>query len=249
MVIILTLQTYVISSEYILVPDKGPLNGCVCDCTWSIAQRMNQAPGFVAAGVAAVTAPADLRLAGLSGRGSRWAVDVWWVAWRGNVGTSRLPSVCHSAATSGSSHTLQWKTTQVNAHVTHPADQLFTHYTYIYTHNRLTAFGTTRVSQYQKGKTNLDFTEARDSEWQWHQLGHMQVCTSLQTDNHASTPPLSFYRPDTLHAAQPTASKHWRQYINIHTYKFIQRQKSWERIWGAGKGWLDGKGRLEKMEF
>jgi len=51
---------------------------------------------------------------------------------------------------------------------------------------------TTRVSRYQKGKTNLDFTEARDSEWQWHQLGHMQVCVSLQTDNHASTPPLSF---------------------------------------------------------
>ena len=46
--------------------------------------------------------------------------------------------------------------------------------------------------QYQKGKTNLDFTEARDSEWQWNQLGHMQVCTSLQTDNYASTPPLSF---------------------------------------------------------
>ena len=44
-----------------------------------------------------------------------------------------------------------------------------------------------------KGKTNLDFTEARDSEWQWHQTGHMQVCTSLQTDNHASTPPLSFF--------------------------------------------------------
>ena len=52
--------------------------------------------------------------------------------------------------------------------------------------------GTTRVSRYQKGKTNLDFTEARDSEWQWHQLGHMQVCTSLQADNHARTPPLSF---------------------------------------------------------
>ena len=51
---------------------------------------------------------------------------------------------------------------------------------------------TTRVSRYQKCKTNLDFTEARDSEWQWHQLDHMQVCTSLQTDNHASTPPLSF---------------------------------------------------------
>jgi len=38
------------------------------------------------------------------------------------------------------------------------------------------------VSQYQKGKTNLDFAEARDSEWQWHQLGHVQVCTSLQTE-------------------------------------------------------------------
>ena len=35
------------------------------------------------------------------------------------------------------------------------------------------------------GKTILDFTEAR--------LGYMQVCTSLQTDNHASTPPLSFF--------------------------------------------------------
>ena len=67
---------------------------------------------------------------------------------------------------------------------------------------------TPRMGQYQKGKTNLDFTEARDSEWQWHQLGHMQVCISLQTDNHASTPPLSFYRPDALPAAQPTASKH-----------------------------------------
>jgi len=48
------------------------------------------------------------------------------------------------------------------------------------------------VSRYQKGKTNLDFTEARDSEWQWHQLSHMQVCTSLQTNNHASIPALRF---------------------------------------------------------
>ena len=68
--------------------------------------------------------------------------------------------------------------------------------------------GTTQVSRYQKGKINLDFTGARDTEWQWHQLGYMQVCISLQTDNHSSTPPLSFYRPDALPAAQPTASKH-----------------------------------------
>jgi len=52
--------------------------------------------------------------------------------------------------------------------------------------------GTIQVSRYQKGKTNLDFTEARDSKWQWHQLGHMHVCTSLQIDNHASIPPLIF---------------------------------------------------------
>jgi len=65
--------------------------------------------------------------------------------------------------------------------------------------------GTTQVSRYQKGKTNIDFTDQETIKWQWHQLGHMQVCTSLPTDNHASTPPLSFYRPDALPAAQPTA--------------------------------------------
>jgi len=64
---------------------------------------------------------------------------------------------------------------------------------------------TTRVSQYQKCKTNLDFTEARDSEWQWHQLGHMQVCISLQTDNHVSTPPLSFLQAG-CHSCHPTNS-------------------------------------------
>ena len=48
----------------------------------------------------------------------------------------------------------------------------------IHTHTFNSPFsGTTHVSRCQKGKANLDFTEARDSEWQWHQLGHMQVCT------------------------------------------------------------------------
>jgi len=49
------------------------------------------------------------------------------------------------------------------------------------------------MSRYQKGRTSLDFTEARDSEWQWHQLGDMQICTSFQTNNHVSTPLLSFF--------------------------------------------------------
>ena len=35
--------------------------------------------------------------------------------------------------------------------------------------------------------------------------------------NHAITPPLSFYRPDALPAARPTASKHWR---HCSSYQF-----------------------------
>jgi len=77
------------------------------------------------------------------------------------------------------------------------------------------------MSRYQKGKTKLDFTEARDSEWQWHQLGCMHVWTSLQTDNHASTPPLSFCKPDALPATRPTASKHWRQHILLQSGIFL----------------------------
>ena len=74
---------------------------------------------------------------------------------------------------------------------------------------------TTWISRYQKGKTNLDFTGARDSEWQWHQLGHMQVCTSLQTDNHASTPPLCF-----LQAGCPSC----RPTNSIKALKALQRK-------------------------
>ena len=82
--------------------------------------------------------------------------------------------------------------------------------------------GTTRVSWYQKGKTNLDFTEARDSEWQWHQMGRIQVCTSLQTDNHASTPSLSFLQArcpscrstNSVEALKASRST-WRQSLKL----------------------------------
>ena len=80
-----------------------------------------------------------------------------------------------------------------------PCEYRHTHAcTHTHTHTHTHTFngplpGSTRVSRYQKGKTNLDFTGARDSEWQWHQLGDRQVCTSFQTDNHTSTPPLSFF--------------------------------------------------------
>ena len=40
----------------------------------------------------------------------------------------------------------------------------------LHTHTRLTGpfSRTTQVSRYQKGKTYLDFTELRDSEWHWY---------------------------------------------------------------------------------
>ena len=73
---------------------------------------------------------------------------------------------------------------------------------------------TTRVSRYQKGKTNLDFTEARDSEWQWHQLGHMQVCISLQMENHASTPLLSFLQAGCPSCCPTNSVKALKAYTN-----------------------------------
>jgi len=79
--------------------------------------------------------------------------------------------------------------------------------------------GTTWVSRYQKCKTNLDFTEARDSEWQWHQQGHMQVCTSLQTDNHARTPPLRFLQAGCPSRRPTNSVKALKAtYFNIRKY-------------------------------
>jgi len=79
------------------------------------------------------------------------------------------------------------------------------------------------VSQYQEGKTNLDFTGARDSEWQWHQLGHMQDCTLLQTDNHTSTSPLSFLQagcPSCRPANSVKALKAIRYKSQIHKTEY-----------------------------
>jgi len=58
--------------------------------------------------------------------------------------------------------------------------------------------------------------------WEWHQMDNMQIiCTSFQTDNHASTSPLLiFYKPDVLPDDQPTVSKHWRQFR-------LARERTW----------------------
>ena len=115
------------------------------------------------------------------------------------------PSLTIPSATTYARHalaTLGWAaetpgywphTLQVTVTINLTANCLTHTHTHTHTHTFNGPFsGTTQVSRYQKGKTNLDFTEARDSEWQWNLLDNMQVCTSLQTDNHASTQPLSF---------------------------------------------------------
>jgi len=86
--------------------------------------------------------------------------------------------------------------------------------------------GTTRVSRYQKDETNLDFTEARDNECQWHQLG---LCKSAPRSRQTTTPALHhsvFYRPDALPATQPTASKHWRHSVNRQFKKLHNSSRS-----------------------
>ena len=65
--------------------------------------------------------------------------------------------------------------------------------TLTHTHTRLTALcpglpgwaGTRKVKQ-------IWILLKQESEWQWNPLGHMQICTLLQTDNHDSIPPFRF---------------------------------------------------------
>jgi len=83
------------------------------------------------------------------------------------------------------------------------------------------------VSWYQKGKTNLDFTEARESEWQWHPQGHMQViCTQLQTDNHASTPPLSFLQAGCPSCRPTNSVKALKASVAVFSMTLIIRKQA-----------------------
>jgi len=86
------------------------------------------------------------------------------------------------------------------------------------------------VSQYQKDKTSLDFTEARNSMRQWHQLGHMQVCNSLQTNDQASNSPrqarcLSYHPTNSVKALKATfytdsnnIISHWDLILKLEVY-------------------------------
>jgi len=82
------------------------------------------------------------------------------------------------------------------------------------------------VSQYQKGNHFLILLEQEIMEWQWHQLGHMQIiCTSFQTDNHASSSPLSFCLP--VNSSHDEVVKRWSR----HTVNSSQ----WTRHKGSTK--------------
>ena len=91
--------------------------------------------------------------------------------------------------------------------------------------------GTTQVSRYKKGKTKLDFTEARDSEWQWNPLGHMQVCTSLQTDNHASTSPLNFLQAGCLSCRPTNSVRALKAGPTTHRPNFCVCLEQWHTRW------------------
>jgi len=88
------------------------------------------------------------------------------------------------------------------------------------------------VSQYQKGKTNLDFTEARDSEWQWHQMGRMQVSTSTQTEKPHQHLTTQFFT-SRMHFMPPNQQCQSTESIQYNTIKY--KKKSFVMYaWSAG---------------
>jgi len=64
------------------------------------------------------------------------------------------------------------------------------------------------VSRYQKGKTSLDLSEARDDGVLGCSGISWTICKQSALCSRQITPSLNFYRPDALPDAQPTVSKH-----------------------------------------
>jgi len=77
------------------------------------------------------------------------------------------------------------------------------------------------VSQYQKGKTNLDFTEARDSEWQWHPLDHnesLHLAPDRQQHQHPTT--LMFLQAGCP-SCRPTNSVKALKLLNVYDFSSV----------------------------
>ena len=93
----------------------------------------------------------------------------------------------------------------------------------------------------------MDFTEARDSEWQWHQLA---ICQSAPCSRQIKMPAPHrsvLYRPDALPAAQPTASKHCRL-KHRHMYVQSERYVDGTGIYVQSERYGDGTGKYVQSE-
>ena len=62
------------------------------------------------------------------------------------------------------------------------------------------------------------------TEWQWHQLGHMQICILFQTDNHASITAFSFFTGQMpfLLPNQQHQGTEGRLFMTIYYYYYIR---------------------------
>ena len=110
--------------------------------------------------------------------------------------TMQLPSTeaKYGSAQCGSPNRSRVTEKKISSRYLQISKLVFGPHTHTHTHTRLTALfpGLPGWASTRKVKPIWILLKQRDSEWQWHQLGHMQACISLQTGNHASTPLLSF---------------------------------------------------------
>jgi len=93
---------------------------------------------------------------------------------------------------------------------THENNLTLTHtHTHTHTHRFNSPLsGTTRASRYQKGKTDLDFTEAKEAVASAGPYASQHLAPESRQITMPTPHRSSFYRPDARPAAQPTVSKH-----------------------------------------
>ena len=94
-----------------------------------------------------------------------------------------------------------------SVNILHPFNGLLSRTTWVNWHQKGKSFWIL-MKQEMMGGSGISWIICKSASWPRH--------------NHASIPPLSFYRPDAISATQPTASKHWRPELNIlWTYSLL----------------------------
>ena len=66
----------------------------------------------------------------------------------------------------------------------------------------------------RKVKNQSGFTGARDSEWQWHKLRHMQICTLTHMHKHASIPGWPFICISCVPVCRQKFQYFWHGFIS-----------------------------------